>query len=58
MATVFERVRDIAADKLGQVSLIATDIIDSLPKAFKVLAMASMSCMPTKAARWFRHWKL
>jgi NAD(P)H-hydrate epimerase len=25
---------DIAAEKLGQVSLIATDIIDSLPKAF------------------------
>ena len=26
---------DIAAEKIGQVSLIATDIIDALPKAFK-----------------------
>ena len=26
---------DIAAEKLGQVSLIATDIIDALPEAFK-----------------------
>ena len=26
---------DIAADKLGQVGMITTDIVDSLPEAFK-----------------------
>jgi NAD(P)H-hydrate repair Nnr-like enzyme with NAD(P)H-hydrate dehydratase domain len=26
---------DIAADRLGQISLTATDIIDALPEAFK-----------------------
>jgi NAD(P)H-hydrate epimerase len=31
---------DIAAGKLGQVSVIATDIIDALPEAFKKLDQA------------------
>ena len=29
---------DIAANRLGQISLIATDIIDALPEAFRTIA--------------------
>jgi len=32
---------DIAADKLGQISIMATDIIDALPEAFKKMAPRS-----------------
>lgn len=31
---------DIAADKLGQISIMATDIIDALPEAFKRLSVS------------------